>query len=112
VNIWRSQTQVPAVSLSLPAGSYALSAKASVGNLSGTLQGLGCRLNTGDESSAAVADGTGQIVALQDVVTLASPSTVTLTCDHGSFVGPGSGAPSLGTASSGVITAITIDGVN
>jgi hypothetical protein len=69
-------------------------------------------LTTGDESFAAVADGTGQVVSLQDAVTLPTDSTVTLTCDHGSFVSPGSGAPALGFASSAVITGIAVSGIN
>jgi hypothetical protein len=77
-------------SIDLPAGVYALFGKAVLLNQDDDEQSAACQLSTGEETflyniPAASASGWYQYVGVQDLVTVASPRTVVLTCStfHG-----------------------------
>ncbi len=83
VPTWPARTTV--VDLDLPAGVYALFAKAVVANPSTGVdyQGasLTCRLSTGEYSGAGADANDATTISLQDLLTLTEPGTVTLACE-------------------------------
>lgn len=80
---WPERTTI--VTLALPAGYYALAAKAVVVNPSTGVAYQGaaitCRLSTGEYSGAGVDGNEATTVTLQDLLTLTEPGTVTLACE-------------------------------
>ena len=98
---------IPDVVLSLlvPAGSYAISAKVSVTNLDPAVQDATCVLikgtSSGDQSvvvlGAAIDDST-QVISLLDDATFATDMTITLRCDT-----------TNGEARNGVLSAIEVE---
>ena len=86
------------MSLIVPAGSYAVSAKASLANLDSAAQSAYCALSTGDISGvelAGVAEDNEQVISLLDTATFASDTAITLSC-----------LTLNGSAADGVLTAI------
>jgi len=78
-----SFTDTQLVSLSLPAGQYALFAKASVFNIDTSPQDATCKLSTGEHSDIRLGtfpDSDGQVVELQDLLTLTTDGVATLSC--------------------------------
>jgi len=76
---------IPDVVLSLlvPAGSYAISAKVSVINLDNVRQAAFCMLSTGDQSVVVLgagADDSAQVISLLDGATFTTDETITLRC--------------------------------
>lgn len=72
-----------ASSLNVPAGSYAISAKASVFTGDLDSQNASCALSTGDRISVRLGEfqtADRQAVSLQDAATFNSPATITLAC--------------------------------
>jgi hypothetical protein len=74
------------ITLSLPAGNYALSGKVLVYNEDGDPQSTSCQLSTGDVTQSYQAGGAEVVYALQDVVALSAPGSVSMQCGtyHGS----------------------------
>ena len=71
------------LSKTVPAGSYAISAKGSLGLLDVDAQYVGCSLSTGDRISIRLdgaPDGSSGAVALQNAATFAAPTTITVSC--------------------------------
>ena len=92
--------------VTVPAGSYAIFGKASLGNEDGDFQGGNCKLSTGDETDVALPGQTGGAsfvysVAVEGVATFSQQTTIVMTCStfHGG-------------ASRGSLTAIAVGGVN
>lgn len=79
---WPASTTV--ASLDLPAGDYALSAKAVAVNPSTGVEYQGaaitCGLSTGEYSGLSVDGGQAGTIALQDLLTMTGPGSVTLAC--------------------------------
>jgi hypothetical protein len=76
-----SVTQV--MSLMVPAGTYAISAKVSVTNLDSAVQSAYCALSTGNISGVDLAGGAEdneQVISLLDAATFASDTAITLSC--------------------------------
>ncbi|MEP7053788.1 MAG: hypothetical protein ABI912_00890 [Actinomycetota bacterium] len=88
------------VTLGLPAGFYALFAKATVLNSDGAAQQAQCSLSTGEQSFVrlgALNDADEGVIVVQDLLTVAAPASVTLTC-----------STFFGTAAMAKITAIKV----
>ena len=71
------------LSLLVPAGSYAISAKVSVINLDNIRQAAFCTLSTGDESVVVLgpgADDSAQVISLLDDAIFAKDETIILRC--------------------------------
>lgn len=71
--------------LNVPAGAYAITAKAFVSNTAGSAVSVNCRLTAGanfDESTATVTPGSSQALALNVVHTTASPRAIVLSCQN------------------------------
>lgn len=83
VATWPEATTV--VRLDLPAGTYALFAKAVVVNPSTGVEyqgaSLTCRLSTGEYSGAGADGNEASTIALQDLLTLDTPGTAVLACE-------------------------------
>lgn len=83
VATWPAATTV--VELELPAGVYALFAKAVVINASSGVEyqgaSLTCRLSTGEYSGALADRFDGSTIALQDLLTLDEPGVARLSCE-------------------------------
>jgi hypothetical protein len=103
-----STSPTTVVTLDLPTGSYALFGKVVVANGDGSPQSVTCTLSTGESALVRLdgydTNGTGittdvysQVISLQDLLSLASPGTVSMTCN-------GFGA----SATSAKITAIQV----
>lgn len=91
------------LSLPVPAGSYAISAKVTVINLDNIHQVAFCFLSTGDSSGVVLGpagDDSAQVISLLDAATFTSTSdkTITLTCDT-----------TNGEATNGVLSAIEVE---
>ena len=108
VDLGTSPTTV--VTLDLPAGQYALFGKVLVTNNDADPQTTTCSLSTGESAQVRLNGYDGpvavysQVVSLQDLLSLASPSTVSLTCQ--TFNGVAS------VASSAKITAIQVSSLH
>ncbi len=94
-----SVTQI--MSLMVPAGTYAISAKVSVTNSDSIVQSAYCTLNTGNITGVDLAGGAEdneQVISLLDVATFASDTAITLSCLtlNGSVMG-------------GVLTAVEVE---
>jgi hypothetical protein len=89
------------MSLIVPAGTYAISAKASVANLDSAVQSAYCALSTGDISGVELtggAEGSEQLISLLDGATFASDTAITLSC-----------LTLNGSVTDGVLTAIAVE---
>ncbi len=78
-----NEMEVQVLSLTVPAGSYAISAKVSVANSVSAVQTASCTLSTGDTSVvelAGVDDDMEQVISLLDADTFTSETTITLKC--------------------------------
>ena len=78
-----TDTGAQVLSLTVPAGTYAISAKASVANLDSAVQPAYCALSTGDTSEVELAGGSDdieQVISLLDAATFASQTAITLSC--------------------------------
>jgi len=96
-------TGTEVLSLIVPAGAYAISAKVSVANSDPDVQPADCTLSTGDTSTVELAGGADdieQVISLLDADTFASDTTITLTC-----------FTKNGTAVNGVLAAIEVGSV-
>lgn len=78
------------VRLDLPAGSYALFGKATLSNDDGDSQEAQCRLSTGEAAFTRLGGDAWQVVVVQDLLSLGSPGTVSMTCS--TYDGGGSSA--------------------
>jgi len=78
-------TDIPLLSLPVPAGNYFVTAKVSLINDDTSDQFAHCTLSTGDISEARIAASNGsfteQVIALEDSAAFSSDSTITLTCN-------------------------------
>jgi hypothetical protein len=94
-----NEIAVPILSLTVPAGTYAISAKVSVSNAAGSAQPVYCYLSTGDSSVVEVEAGNvwGDMISLLDAATFASDTEITLTC-----------STLMGAAMDGVLGAIEV----
>lgn len=89
------------MSLIVPAGTYAISAKASVANFDSAVQSAYCALSTGDISGVELAGGAEdneQVISLRDAATFTSDTAITLSC-----------LTLNGSATDGVLTAIEVE---
>jgi len=89
------------MSLIVPAGTYAISAKASVANFDSAVQSAYCALSTGDISGVELAGGAEdnkQVISLLDAATFSSDTAITLSC-----------LTLNGSATDGVLTAIEVE---
>ncbi len=77
-----NNTEVQVLSLTVPAGSYAISAKVSVTNADTTAQAAHCTLSTGDSSEVQIEAGNadGEMISLLDAATFASDTPINMTC--------------------------------
>lgn len=79
------------LSKTVPAGSYAIQAKATLSNQDDDPQTATCRLSTGDQSGVRLEEypsiGHEEAVALLDAATFAAETKISITCD-GFFVQP------------------------
>ncbi len=101
-----SGTDREIASVTVPAGSYAIFGKVSLGNEDGAFQGGNCKLSTGDRTDVALpgtTDGAAFVysVFVQGAATFSQETTITMTCStfHGG-------------ATQGVLTAIAVGAVN
>jgi hypothetical protein len=82
-NVLVSNPGATVVTLDLPAGYYALFAKAVVFNSDGGAQPAQCSLSTGEQSYVrlgALNDGNSAVVVVQDLLSIGTPASVTLSC--------------------------------
>ena len=89
------------MSLMVPAGTYAISSKASVANFDSAVQSAYCALSTGDISGVELAGGAEDnehVISLLDVATFTSDTAITLSC-----------LTLNGSATDGVLTAIEVE---
>ena len=89
------------MSLIVPVGTYAISAKASVANFDSAVQSAYCALSTGDISGVELAGGAEdnkQVISLLDAATFTSDTAITLSC-----------LTLNGSATDGVLTAIEVE---
>ena len=89
------------MSLIVPAGTYAISAKASVANFDSAVQSAYCALSTGDISGVELAGGSEdnkQVISLLDAATFSSDTAITLSC-----------LTLNGNATDGILTAIEVE---
>jgi hypothetical protein len=94
---------VQVLSLNVPAGTYAISAKVSVANAGSVIQTAFCTLSTGDVSEVvlgAATDDKEQVISLLDAFSFDLDTAITLTCNtpNGS-----------GSAVNGVLAAIEVE---
>ena len=77
-----SSTGVQVLSLTVPAGTYAISAKVSVTNADAAPQSAQCMLSTGDLSLVEIEGGNdvGEMISLLDAATFTSDTPIILTC--------------------------------
>ncbi len=77
-----NNAEVEVLSLTVPAGTYAISAKVSVSNADAAVQAAHCTLSTGDSSEVQIAAGNlvGEMISLLDADTFASDTAIVLTC--------------------------------
>jgi hypothetical protein len=95
-----NEMEVQVLSLTVPAGTYAISAKVSVANSVSAVQTAYCTLSTGDTSVvelAGVDDDMEQVISLLDADTFTSETTITLKC-----------FTTEGSATNGVLAAIEV----
>jgi hypothetical protein len=94
-----NEITVPILSLTVPAGTYAISAKVSVSNAADTAQPVYCYLSTGDSTEVEVEAGNvgGNMISLLDAATFASDTAIILSC-----------STLMGAAMDGVLAAIEV----
>jgi hypothetical protein len=71
------------LALNVPAGSYAISAKAALFNADGDAQDAVCTLSTGDGTEARIdpiGEADEQSISLLDAATFNAPATITMSC--------------------------------
>ncbi len=97
------ERETEVLSLTVPAGAYAISAKVSVVNSMDVVQAAYCTLSTGDKSVvelAAMGDDMQQVISLLDAETFASETAITLKC-----------FTTGGSAEKGVLAAIEVGSI-
>ncbi len=98
-----NETAKQVLSLKVPAGAYAISAKVSVSNSTDAVQAADCTLSTGDTSVvelAGVNDDMEQVISLLDADTFTSETPIALKC-----------FTTQGSATNGVIAAIEVGSI-
>ena len=89
------------LSLIVPAGTYAISAKVSLANADSLIQPASCALSTGDVSGVVLgggADDNEQVISLLDAAIFESATAITLSC-----------ATVNGEATNGVLSAVEVE---
>jgi len=98
VTLANAETQV--LSLTVPAGTYAISAKVSVANADTLIpQAASCKLSTGDVSAVVLGpDDNEQVISLLDAFTFPSETAIILSCNTLN-----------GTATGGFLAAVEVE---
>lgn len=100
-----SNTDTPVASVTVPPGSYIISAKTVLANFDTSTEPANCTLSTGDVSEAVLGSpgspGSFETVALQDSATFSTDTTIQMTCETFN-----------GATGHGILTAAAVDQIN